>query len=125
MQPGPILIVDDNPAIREILTDALQAVGHVVVSAEDGLEALELAQLSHPSLILLDLNIPVLSGFSFVECAQERGVNAPILLVTADPRAAQIAVGEQIVGYLAKPFDIDAVIDKVATVQNRRHQPAT
>ncbi|MGH9173201.1 MAG: response regulator transcription factor, partial [Vicinamibacterales bacterium] len=120
-----ILIVDDNPAIREILTEALAAAGHVVVEASDGQEALDLAQISRPSLILLDLNIPVVSGFSFVAAAQERDINAPILLVTADPRAAQVAVGEQIVGYLAKPFDLDAVIDRVATALNRRHQLAT
>jgi two-component system OmpR family response regulator len=125
MQPGPILIVDDNPSIREILIEALGAAGHSVVTAADGQEALELAQISHPSLILLDLNIPVLNGFVFIEAAQEQGIDAPILLVTADPRAEQVALDTQVVGVVRKPFDIDAVINSVAAVHGSRSQPAS
>lgn len=120
MERGPILIVDDNPAIREILVEALQAAGHVVIAAEDGQEALELAQLAHPALVLLDLNMPVVSGFAFGDAARERGISAPVLLVTADPRAAQLAFDEQVVGIIPKPFDLDAVVDAVAQVLNSR-----
>jgi two-component system OmpR family response regulator len=113
MTEGTVLVVDDNPAIRGMLADALHACGYTVVEAADGQEALDVAQLSQPALILLDLNLPIISGFSFVNEIQSRGVDAPILLVTADPRAPKVAGGEQIVGYVAKPFEIDSLLGAV------------
>jgi CheY-like chemotaxis protein len=116
MHRGTILIVDDNPTIREMLTEVLEDAGHAVVAAADGQEALELAQLAHPALVLLDLNIPVISGFAFGKAARERGLHAPILLVTADPRAAELVFDEHVVGVVPKPFDLDTVADTVARV---------
>ena len=114
MPLGPVLVVDDNPAIRAMMVDVLDAAGYPVVEAADGQEALDLATISHPSLILLDLNVPVMSGFAFVETVTDRGIGAPILLVTADPRAADVALGEQVVGYLTKPFDLDTLLGTVS-----------
>ena len=110
------MIVDDNPSIREIVVEALHAFGYPVVEAADGQEALDLAQISQPSLILLDLNLPVVSGFSVVEALREHGIAPPILLVTADPRAAQVALDEQVVGYLSKPLDLDTLIGAVTAL---------
>ena len=111
---GPILIVDDNPTIRQLLIDALDASGFATVEAADGQEGVAMALLCHPSLILLDLNLPVATGFAFVDAIKEHGIDAPILLVTADPRAEQVALDQQVVGYLRKPFDLETLLDTVA-----------
>ncbi len=118
-----VLIVDDNPSIRGMLADALQSCGYTVVEAADGQEALDVAQLSRPALILLDLNLPVLSGFSFVDTVQERGVDAPILLVTADPRAPQVARNTQVVGYFPKPFELGSLLGAVESALRGERLP--
>ena len=123
MTDGTVLVIDDNPSIRGMLADALHACGYTVVEAADGQEALDVAQLSRPALILLDLNLPVVSGFSFVDAAQARGVNAPILLVTADPRARQVAQGAQVVGYLEKPFEMDSLLGAVESALRGERLP--
>ena len=123
MTGGTVLIVDDNPSIRGMLADALYACGYTVVEAADGQEALDVAQLSRPALILLDLNLPVVSGFSFVDGIQARGVDAPILLVTADPRAPQVARNTQVVGYIAKPFELDTLLGAVESALRGERLP--
>lgn len=121
MSVGPVLIVEDNPAIREMVGDALQAAGYPVVEAADGQEALDLATICQPALILLDLNVPVVSGFSFIDAVEDRDIRAPILLLTADPRAPNIATDDRVVGYLAKPFDLDALLGAVSDLLHARH----
>jgi len=123
MHAETILIVEDNPSIRSMLADALHACGYTVVEAADGDEALDIAQMSRPALILLDLNLPVISGFSFVDAAQDRGVDAPILLVTADPRGPKVAQGERVVGYLGKPFDMDSLLGAVESALRGERLP--
>ena len=123
MTAETVLVIDDNPSIRGMLADTLHACGYTVVEASDGEEALDVAQLSRPSLILLDLNLPVRSGFSFVDAVQARGVDAPILLVTADPRAALVAQNMQVVGYLAKPFEMDSLLGAVESALRGERLP--
>lgn len=123
MNDGTVLIVEDNPSIRCMLADALHACGYTVVEAADGQEALDVAQLSRPALILLDLNLPVVSGFSFVDEVQSRGVDAPILLVTADPRAPRMAVDAQVIGYVAKPFEMDSLLGAVESAMRGERLP--
>jgi DNA-binding response OmpR family regulator len=123
MTDGTVLIVEDNPSLRGMLADALHSCGYTVVEAADGEEALDVAQLSQPALILLDLNLPVISGFSFVDAVQSRGVDAPILLVSADPRAPKMAHDQQVVGYIAKPFEIDALLGAVESALRGERQP--
>jgi CheY-like chemotaxis protein len=118
MSSGPLLIVEDNPHIRDVMTTVLLDAGYAVVEAADGEEGLALATLTHPDLILLDLNMPERNGFSFVEAVHEHGITAPILLVTADPRAEQVARDEQVAGYLSKPFDLEVLVETVAGLVN-------
>ena len=82
---GRILVVDDQPDVRERSVRALRAVGHEVVEAENGSEALEVAAEQTPDLVLLDLMMPVMDGFEFLDRfrATEGGRSVPVIVVTS------------------------------------------
>jgi CheY-like chemotaxis protein len=88
-----------------------------VVRARNGLEALERVRVEWPSLILLDLMMPVMDGLSFAHALREgyRDHHIPIVVISADGNPARAAaVGAQ--GYLAKPFDIDTLLAHIANM---------
>ncbi|HET7582184.1 MAG TPA: response regulator [Candidatus Limnocylindria bacterium] len=109
----PILVVDDDRAILEIVADVLELEGYRVETALDGAQALAAVERSSPKLILLDMRMPLLDGWAFARILRERGVDLPILVMTAARDAAGWAheIGAQ--GYLAKPFDIGELLDAV------------
>jgi CheY-like chemotaxis protein len=82
---GRILVVDDQPDVRERSARALSGVGYVVIEAEDGAEALELAAEDPPDLVLLDLLMPVMDGFEFLDRFREteHGRSVPVIVVTS------------------------------------------
>jgi Amt family ammonium transporter len=82
---GRILVVDDEPDVRKRSVRALHAVGYVVIEAEDGAEALALAAEDPPDLVLLDLLMPVMDGFEFLDRFRrtEHGRSVPVIVVTA------------------------------------------
>jgi CheY-like chemotaxis protein len=112
MASSDILVIDDDPDIREALRIALELEGYHVSAAANGREAWEtLASAPKPSLILLDLMMPVMNGAEFLERlrADERLRTLPVILVTAfGSTAAAVAAKSQ--GYLAKPLDLDQLM---------------
>ncbi len=113
----PILVVEDDEAILRSIEQILADEGYAVVAASHGKEALELIERIPPRLILLDMKMPVMDGWEFAAAYHQRhGPHAPILVLTAArdsaARAAEIAAA----GYIAKPFDLDILLDLV-----RRH----
>lgn len=113
----PILVVEDDEAILRSVEEILADEGYVVAVASHGKEALELIERTPPRLILLDMKMPVMDGWAFAAAYHESdGPHAPILVLTAArdsaARAAEIAAA----GYIAKPFDLDKLLDLV-----RRH----
>ena len=115
---GPILVVDDDEGIREFVQTVLSDEGYEVRTAWHGAAALELLEQVSPSVILLDMRMPVMDGWEFARQYRERpGPHAPIIVVTAardaDDRAAQIAAD----GVLPKPFRLHqllALVDQYA-----------
>ena len=111
---GTILIVDDDAAIRDALSEILESEGYVVSTASDGAAALRQIEDQRPALVLLDMRMPVLNGWDVAATLRQREIAVPILVMTAarDARhwAEQIAAD----GYLAKPFDLDDLLDSVA-----------
>jgi CheY-like chemotaxis protein len=87
MTPGPILLVEDDRAIREALTDGLQAEGFDVVTASNGLEALRWLRggTARPSVVLLDIMMPVMDGYGFLaERRKDPALSSiPVAIVTA------------------------------------------
>src|SRR5579871_5483973 len=82
--PGPVtvLIVEDDPAMADLLHTYLEHAGYAVLKAETGEEAIELVQRHHPHLILLDLMLPLLSGWETCRAIRAREA-VPIIMVTA------------------------------------------
>ena len=115
-----VLVVDDDPDILDAVCDILEGEGYRVARARHGLEALERLEAERPSLVLLDLMMPVMDGPSFATALRQRRMErpVPVVVISADgnPQKAQ-AVGAQ--GYLAKPFDIDALLAQVAELAGR------
>lgn len=78
-----VLIADDDRLARALLSDLLGELGHVVVEASNGEEAVALARSESPDLLILDFLMPKLSGLDALRVAREQGVTAPALLLTA------------------------------------------
>jgi CheY-like chemotaxis protein len=105
-----ILIVEDDPDIREVTADVLREAGATVVKAADGADALtKLDKLGAPALILLDLVMPRMDGFEFLKRLQAHphAADFPVVVMTArsDPVAAP-----GVLGVLRKPFDVDRLV---------------
>jgi two-component system, OmpR family, response regulator MprA len=116
-----ILVVDDDPAVREALRGALEYEGYAVDLAADGLAALDAAEKTAPDLILLDVMMPRLDGLSTCRRLRTRDKVTPVLLLTA-----RDAVGDRVTGldvgaddYLAKPFDLDELLARVRALLRR------
>lgn len=106
-----VLVVDDDAAIRDLVEIVLAGGGYEVRTAEDGAAALELVREVRPDLILLDMRMPVMDGWTFARrYRQQPDSSAPIIVLTAARDAA--ARSEEIVadGYLAKPFNVTELL---------------
>ena len=109
-----ILVVDDDPAIRDLVADALKDEGYQVETASNGAEAVEVVEHERPSLVLLDMRMPVLDGWGFAQVMRARGVRLPIVVMTAAENAQHWC--DEIGGECAlpKPFDLDQLFTTVA-----------
>jgi len=123
-----ILVVDDDQAIRETLTDALTMEGHAVLTAANGVEALALVEQEHPNLLLLDMHMPTMDGQALLAALHEKGIHLPVIVMTAAVAVRSLAFELGVHGYLAKPFDLDQVLALVDEVYIRwleaRHSPS-
>jgi two-component system, chemotaxis family, chemotaxis protein CheY len=116
-----VLVVDDDPDILDAICDILRGEGYRVARARHGLEALARVQEERPSVILLDLMMPVMDGLAFAQALRGRDAESiPIVVISADgnPQKAA-AVGAR--GFLAKPFDIEALLNQVAAMTHVVH----
>ena len=116
-QPRPILVVDDDPTILATVSETLDLEGYPVVTATNGAEALAAVERDRPSVVLLDMRMPVLDGWGFVHALRERGISLTVVVMTAaaDARRWAREIGAQ--GVLPKPFELD---DLLAAVQRAR-----
>jgi two-component system response regulator MprA len=130
MDENLILVVDDDPDIRTMLVDLLQLNGYSVCVAGNGAEALKSIDNRSPELVILDLWMPVLNGAEFVRELDRRGIDLPILVMTAAPNPTQLASDLGVAGYLQKPFELFDLLDSVKRlcpaqpVQTRRRSGA-
>jgi CheY-like chemotaxis protein len=112
-------VVDDDPSIVAVVSEILAAEGHEVVSAENGAEAL--GKVDGEALVLLDMRMPVLDGWGFAREFRAAGKRSPIVVMTAAENARRWAEEIGADGYLAKPFEIDALIAAVEQHATGRH----
>ena len=105
-----VLVVDDDPEIRDVVRWLLEDEGWTVETASDGRDALEQATRARPALIVLDMGLPILSGEEVAMRLHEVYMDPPpIIVVSADGRAGEKAARIGAASYLHKPFDVDAL----------------
>lgn len=111
-KPFTVLVVDDDPNIRKLIVVALKRDGYAFLEAPNGREALDLMRSARPDVVVLDLMMPVLSGWDVLrERADDDDLRRiPVIVVSAnrDPEVAT-AVTSGICAFLPKPFDIGAL----------------
>lgn len=113
---GPILVVEDDAATRQLIGQALGKENRRVVYAENGRVALERLEGETPGLILLDLRMPEMDGFEFLAHLRQRGLDVPVVVMTAMDMTPEVRarLGEQVVSVLEKSgVDLDRVREAV------------
>ena len=109
-----ILVVDDDRAIRELVSTVLSEDGFAVATAANGREALARIAAHPPALVLLDLQLPIMSGWEVLVELRAAHVPVPVVFMTAGYRAKAEAERHGADGYVAKPFDVAEVLQVVA-----------
>ena len=117
MRMARILIADDDPQTIIMLEFKLKSLGHEIMSANDGGQALEMAASESPDLVLLDLNMPVLDGFQVLRRLKSDGVtkDIPVIMLSAHGQEKEVVTGLEIgaVDYVSKPFSFAELIARV------------
>ena len=109
-----VLIIDDDEHMLALLGEVLGTEGYEVMGALDGAEAIGALRRSRPDLILLDLMMPVLDGFSFLDLYRQLpGPHVPVIVITAAARAQREEVQEKADEVILKPFSVDHVLQIV------------
>jgi len=108
-----VLVVDDDPSILDTVTSILSSEGFAVMAARGGEQALGLLSSWHPTLVLLDMRMPIMDGWAVARAMKESGSRVPIVVMTAAESAKKWADEIGAAGHLAKPFLLDELIDCV------------
>lgn len=111
-----VLIVDDDEDMQLLLQAALETEDYEVSVAEDGLVALQELEKDAPNLILLDLMMPRMDGYTFAKELQDRGLQSsiPIIVLSADVNAQQKVDQMGAESYVTKPFDLGDLLSEVS-----------
>jgi CheY-like chemotaxis protein len=116
---SPILVVEDHDDTREMVEALLSAEGYAVITAENGRRGLEQLRHARPCLVLLDLTMPVMTGWEFrraqLSLDDSALASTPVLLLTALPDAQAVAQQLRADGVITKPLDFDRLIETVRT----------
>ena len=123
--PKKILIADDEQQLALAVKIRLQSKGYQVVTASDGRQALELAEQEKPDLVILDVLMPVMDGYS---CLRELNTRfgrgkIPVIILTARDRMKDLFELEGIEDYVIKPFDHEDLLVRIDRVFKRRASP--
>ncbi len=115
-----VLIVDDSRVIRKVAQRILQSLGFVTREAENGLEALNACRVMMPDAILLDWNMPVMDGITFLDALRKLGggLDPKVVFCTTENEVAQIARAMRSGAdeYIMKPFDKQILMSKFEEV---------
>ncbi len=116
-----LLVVDDEPNIRDLLASSLRFAGFEVFAAEDGLSAFRAVQQHRPDLIVLDVMLPDLDGFALTRRLREGGIDTPILFLTARDDMQDKLEGLSVGGddYVTKPFGLEEVVARISAILRR------
>jgi DNA-binding response OmpR family regulator len=108
-----ILLVEDEPAIVDFMARTLRRAGYSVRTVTDGVTALAALGVDHPALLILDLVLPKLNGWAILDFMRAAQLAIPVVVVTANPRAAKHLSSYDIHHCLLKPFRLEDLLDAV------------
>lgn len=118
-----ILVVDDEPAILQMLKMNLEIEGYETILAGDGETAIKRIEFEQPDIVLLDIMMPALDGWQVLQRLQEMSLGKPpkVLVVTAKAGERDISKAFELgaVDYVAKPFDVEDLLERVKDVLAR------
>ena len=113
-RPAPrVLVVDDDPIVRGTIGMFLEVEGYAVQTAADGIEALEQIENDRPSVVLLDMRMPVMDGWAFVRELGARAIDLPIIVMTSAGDARRWAQEIGAPAYVPKPISFPALIARI------------
>ena len=111
---GKLLVVDDDPSVRELLTRILVGEGYAVWAASNGTAALTIAATAHVDLVLLDLNMPGKSGWDTFERLTTENPLLSVVIVTARPNQLFMAMGAGVAALVEKPIHFPKLLETVS-----------
>jgi two-component system KDP operon response regulator KdpE len=115
-----VLIIDDDPMAIQLVTDTLRQQEYVVISAPDGPQGLRAMYEHHPDLIILDVNMPTMDGWTVCQRIREVS-NVPVVMLTARDAPEEVIKGLDLGAddYVTKPFDIKVLLARVRATLRR------
>jgi two-component system OmpR family response regulator len=116
-----VLIVDDEPSIRDLLTRHLRFEGFRTHAVGNGHDAVDAAEKGEPDIILLDVMLPDMSGFSVTKKIRSMGITAPVLFLTARDETEDKITGLTVGGddYVTKPFSLAEIVARMQAILRR------
>ncbi|RKS75379.1 two-component system OmpR family response regulator [Motilibacter peucedani] len=121
-----LLVVDDEPNIRELLSASLRFAGFDVAVAADGREALEVMKTYDPELVVLDVMMPGIDGLTVLRRMRENGSRVPVVLLTArdatEDKVSGLTLGAD--DYVTKPFSLEEMLARIRAVLRRARDTA-
>jgi len=116
-----ILVVDDEPNIRDLLSASLRFAGHQVATSANGTDAIQKIIDQQPDIVLLDVMLPDVSGFGVTKKIRSLGIETPILFLTARDDTEDKVTGLTVGGddYVTKPFSLDEIMARISAIMRR------
>ncbi len=119
--PAQILIVEDDPVVRELVCDSLSLAGHTVTATADGIGALNILRQQKMDLVVSDINMPKLDGYGLLEKLREGKNQTPVIFLTARNEKPDVSRGFKLGAddYISKPFGVEELVLRVGAVLRR------
>lgn len=126
-EPIKVLVVDDEPNIRDLLTTSLRFNGYSVYAVGNGNDAVVAAEKGNPDIILLDVMLPDQSGFAVTKKLRSMGIDVPVLFLTARDETEDKVTGLTVGGddYMTKPFSLDEIMARISAILRRTQKVET
>ena len=122
-----IMIIDDEVGVRDLLGDALKLAGFETVAATDAMNAQTLLRTVKPDLLIVDINMPMMDGFEFIERIRGNGDNTPALMLSARGDRADVTRGLTLGAddYVTKPFGLEELVLRIKAILRRSQFSST
>jgi two-component system OmpR family response regulator len=126
-EPIKVLVVDDEPNIRDLLTTSLKFNGFSVYAVSNGNDAVLAAEKGKPDIILLDVMLPDQSGFAVTKKIRSMGIDVPVLFLSARDETEDKITGLTVGGddYITKPFSLDEIVARINAILRRTQKVET